>query len=517
MISAYTLEQSGKWRPAWIAGILFLTILPALLLVWAAMGSDEASASLSLTFGREIVRSLAIGAAVALISVLVGWPTGVLAGLYDFPGRMPLLGTLAVPLLIPSFLWAIGLSMLRIHLGLPRDSILSGATGTVIAFSALALPLVVYTALVATRGLSQGQADSATLAGGDRTLVWHAAKATLSPSLLIGALAGILTLADPGPGQILGFSGAASEILVSFSALYDFPLAAKQALSLAVVALAPIVPIATWIAPKIVSELIARDVRPARLQKRPWASFAIPLLLGGISTFVIVLPLIGFIQPLFREFPIARAWEEVSRTFRNTLLYAAIAGGIATVLGLLLAIAVGRFALLRKVTITGLLLILCLPPSLGALGIVQVATAAPALMDILLRSRFTVGLLLAFRFLPIAAFLAFRAIGQSSSTWTAAAAIHGVSLWQYLKQVLIPWTLPTSMISFLLIALLATAEINIVLLLRPPGEDSLPISIFTVMANAPEALVSALCLLYITGAMALLSLGWLLVKRRSTE
>lgn len=515
MISAYVLERPGKWRGVGIVAVLLLAILPTFPLFWQIVTPSEATTPLTVSFGVDLWRSLKLAGLVTLISVLIGWPTGVFAALYDFPTRRILVGVLAVPLLIPSFLWAIGLSTLRIYLGLGSDSILSGLSGSVIAFSALAIPLVVYASLISVRGLSQGQIESAYLAGGDRVLFHYAARSAFSLSLATGCLAGILTLSDPGPGQILGFPGVAAEILVSFSALYDFTLAAKQSLALGLVVLVPIIPLAAWIAPRIASELMARDVRPGKLQCRPWAAFLGPIALLAIIAIILVLPLLGFIQPLFREIPLARAFQEVTRTIGNTLFYALTAGLIATILAFILALAVGRSRVLRQLSLGALLVFLCLPPSLSALGMVQTAGDAPVSLDFLLRSRFTVAVLLALRFLPVAAFLAFRGIGLSSPTWTAAAAIHGVSLSRYLWRVLIPWCVPIALLSSLLVALLATAELNIVLLTRPPGEDSLPVAIFTVMANAPEALVSVLCLLYVAGAAGVLIIAWSLAKRES--
>ena len=40
------------------------------------------------------------------------------------------------------------------------------------------------------------------------------------------------------------------------------------------------------------------------------------------------------------------------------------------------------------------------------------------------------------------------------------------------------------------------AALRGVLLLHPPGRGTLPLAIFTIMANAPEALVAMLCLFY---------------------
>jgi ABC-type spermidine/putrescine transport system permease subunit II len=73
---------------------------------------------------------------------------------------------------------------------------------------------------------------------------------------------------------------------------------------------------------------------------------------------------------------------------------------------------------------------------------------------------------------------------------------------------MLPLLLPAGAVAALLVALLATADVSTVLLLHPPGESSLPLSIFTVMANAPEALVAALCLVYVVVAAGLLAAMW---------
>ena len=69
------------------------------------------------------------------------------------------------------------------------------------------------------------------------------------------------------------------------------------------------------------------------------------------------------------------------------------------------------------------------------------------------------------------------------------------------------------LLAALLVALLASADVTTVLLLHPPGEASLPLAIFTVMANAPGQLVAALCLTYVgLAGVALLGL-WSLAPR----
>jgi len=124
-----------------------------------------------------------------------------------------------------------------------------------------------------------------------------------------------------------------------------------------------------------------------------------------------------------------------------------------------------------------------------------------------------VAVVLALRLSPVATVIAMRRAGSFAPSWAWAAAVHSVPLAVYLRRVVGPLLLPAAALGALLTALLATADVGTVLLLQPPGEASLPVTIFTVMANAPEALVASLCLLYIAGAVTLLMVAWLLVGR----
>ena len=212
MISPAVLEQPGRWRTVGIAVGVALAIAPAVTLLWPAFlaGAPESTDALGSNFGIALLRSLLVTAGAAGVSFVVGLPTGVFAGLYEFPARRLLLGALAIPLLVPSFLWAIGLSMLRIRLGLSPSSVFSGATGCMLAFSSVGLPLVVYASFVATRTLSKGQVDAMRLAGGERALVRYASRSALGVAALAALFAGVVVLSDPGPGQILGYPGVAS-------------------------------------------------------------------------------------------------------------------------------------------------------------------------------------------------------------------------------------------------------------------------------------------------------------------
>jgi iron(III) transport system permease protein len=259
--------------------------------------------------------------------------------------------------------------------------------------------------------------------------------------------------------------------------------------------------------------MLARQARGLRrIRHGVAATAALGLTLAFLLS--IILPLVGLLLPLLgggNNFP--RARQHAERTAIDTLLYAAGAGGVAAVLGLLLAFCVGREQRLLAASLGLCLLLFALPPALPALGIVQLAAAAPAWTDPLLRSRLTVCLALALRFFPVAALLALRAWGSMPPSWVLAAAVHGVPLNRFQRRVVLPHLLPASGVALLLVALLSLADVGTVLLVHPPGHQSFPLAIFTVMANAPEALVASLCLLYLATAAGLLVLFWTVAQR----
>lgn len=515
MITADVLEKPGSWRSKVIVLVFTLTIAPILPL-FSTILTESGSlipSSLGSGFGLAIFHSFTVGIAVAVISIFLGVPCGVLAGLYNFFARNIFLSLIALPLLVPSFLWAIGLSQLRIHLGFPTESILSGWSGTVFAFSPSAIALVFYATLLSTRQLSKSQVEAVKLVGGELLIFYYAFRAALPLGALTGALAGVLTLSDPGPGQILGFAGVPYEILTSFSALYDFNLAAKQCLTLTAAVFIVATPLSISIAPHLVESMMGRSLQTMSLAKNKIAGPLTFLVLLLFFLTLILPPIIGLLDPLLKSFPADKVYQELQRTMGPTFSYAIIAGVIATFLGFCLAIAIGREKKLRRYGVIGLFIVLSLPPTMNALGFLQLGSLAPQWLDPVFRSQLTVGIALALRYVPITAVLAIRTWGTISPSMALAASLHGVSALQYFAKILLPIFFPSIILSIMIVGILATAEVGTVLLLRPPGADSLPVQIYTIMANAPESLVSGLCFLYIAGASFLMILGWLFISK----
>ena len=504
--------MTGSWRHRTLRWGLLLLILalaaaPSLPLACRAVLTPSAQPVWTAAFSKTLFTGLMLGAGVALVSLSLGLPLGLLTALYRFPARRGLGLIQALPLLFPSFLPAIGWSNLTAQGWLPAAISQSGFAETVLVLGFQSLPLPLFATWAACRNLTASQIEVARLHGGEKTVLLLAGRACAAAAILTALLAGILSLSDPGAPLIFGCRSAAVEITTTFSALFDFELAARQCLTLAMLVLLLASPILALGVRSLASAVLAKQTRPAT--PYPQRGMATVACVGLILTTVVGLglPLVGLCLPAITNPMPLRAWQTAAMTVGPTLAYCGGAAVIAVVLGAVVATLTRTDENARLVVVGSLLLLITLPPSLGALGVTYLAAAAPPSLDVLLRSDFTVASALGLRFLPIAAVTLMRSLGSLSPSWFDAARLHGVPASMFFRRVTLPLMLPGLAVALLVVAVLSAADISTTLLLQPPGKQSLPVAIFTIMANSPEGLVASICLAYILGVVALMFCG----------
>ncbi len=525
MSSMTRSDGSPVYRWAFVGAILCLALAPVLQPAAMTVGQLSDHPLWTDSFQKSMRSTLTIGAGVACMSLLIGLPFGLLAALYRFPGRKVLILFQALPLLLPSFLLSIGWSNLSGGMNsswlswLPWDSGTINVTRCVFVLGLQAIPLPFFATWAACQNITASQIDAVRLHGGERSVLHLTARACAPVAILAAMIGGIISLSDTGAPLIFGCRSAAVEILTSFSALFDYGLAGRQCLALAGFALLLTAPVLMAGLPILASAILARQTRPF-IPVRPVAfQWAIPTGLLAILAVGIALPTLGLCLPAVQNPMIARAWQKVSDTSFATMFFTGGAGLVAVVLATCLALAAKDNARTRMTILAVLLALLAVPPSMAAIGLSRMATLAPPQFDWLLRSQLTVPIMLGLRFLPVATIVMMRATGSLSPSWTEAARLHGVSVVRQLTRIALPNLRSSLIASLLLVAFLAAADITTTHLLQPPGWQTLPVAIFTVMANSPEGLVASLCLFYLSAVVLLLLLSALLpaVRLRRTS
>lgn len=500
------LGRPGTWL---VLAALVLLWLPVLG-VW--LGSQTATGSSLLTWLSDppylgaLRRSLVLLGWLVGIGMVVGWPTGVWLGLHRFRGRRLFVGSLCLPLLLPPFLVSIALSFLRPWLPYAWQDVVDGLPGCVLTGCQLVLPMSMASAMWVASQLTEGERAAALFAGGPRTLFVYTSRRASMAVLAATTLAALRVLSDPGPSQIMGYHGVASEVMIAFAARYDPIQAGQKALTFSLLLVPLLIPM-VWILATNLSEGLARQDSGSSSPPPPRGTSRTtgPTALAALIVFLLLAPIVaGLARPLLVPAisgVLAQAVRTLSESSGITLFHAVVAGLTATVVGWTLAGWAGRSRIQRALVLASALLLLSLPTSLHALGVLWITHDLPAALDPIVRGRWRVGFTLGLALSPIPTLACLWARSCLSPRQEEQAALHRVGSVRFSWRVLVPQLLPAVVAAALAVSILAVAEVSSTLLLQSPGETTFPGRLFSMMDNASERLVASLATVYLGAAL----------------
>lgn len=484
------------WLP--VLGVWFgsRNLTGASLLPWLSDAAYLGALRRSLTLLTWLVGS----------GMVIGWPAGVWLGLHRFGGRQLFLGSLCLPLLLPPFLVSIALSFLRPWLPYAWQDIVDGLPGCILTGCQLVLPMAIASAMWVASQVTDGERAAALFAGGPWTLFRYTCRRASMPVLAATTLAALRVLSDPGPSQIMGYHGVASEVMIAFASRYDPVQAGQKALTFSLLLVPLLIPM-VWILASNLNNGLARQESGSSSASSRYA----PTHAKGCSTLATFLALLLF-APVFAGLArpllvptisgvLAQALRTLSESAGITLFHAAVAGTTAAGVGWVLASWAGRSRIHRSIVLSSALLLLSLPTSLHALGILSITHELPAFLDPILRSRWRVGCTLGLALSPIPTVACLWARAGLSPRQEEQAALHRIGSVRFASRVLVPQVLPAVLASALAVAILAVAEVSSTLLLQPPGETTFPGRLFSMMDNASERLVASLAAVYLGAAL----------------
>ncbi len=500
-LSVLVLERPGRWRLAGLSFVIAVSLLPTLPLI-LAIRENAPWATLNVPgFLPLLIKSLAISFSGAAAALVLGLCKGVFFSLYEYRAKRLFLFLFIIPIMVPPLLWSVSFNNLSFYFRL----ISMHKTVCLVFITAMVtLPLVAASTVSACQTLTSSQCEAVRLTAGETRLFWLCLRFAFPPAAVAACLGAFGMLASPGPAMGLGLKTAISEILVSFSALYDMKLASAQCvmLSASTLALASFVLLVSGKRPMELLASSSKRLQPSFQGKMSTLAFVFSLL---CSVLLVLIPCGALLFPAFTLPDVSLLARTLSRTLPYSLLYSAGSALVALFLGFALAFFMGRFNLTRTIGMSAMLVIFSLPPSLTALGFVYSAAQAPPWLDFIFRSPISVCMAQGFRLFPVPALLAARYFASLPPSWAYAAEIQDISLKRFSFKVLSPLACKTLLTGFLLVFLLSGADVATVLLIHPPGGQNLPLAIFTIMANAPRGQVAQLCSLYLALATIFLA------------
>jgi iron(III) transport system permease protein len=106
------------------------------------------------------------------------------------------------------------------------------------------------------------------------------------------------------------------------------------------------------------------------------------------------------------------------------------------------------------------------------------------------------------RFLPVAALAVAASTRYVPVSHEEAAAVSGAGWLRTMIRIVLPQVRPGLLTAWVITFVLAFGELGVSILVAPPGESTLPIRIYTIIANTPSSHVAALALLQTTVILA---------------
>lgn len=450
-------------------------------------------------------RSLAIALSATLVALGIGLPVATILAARDLPFRRLFYFLVLIPVMIPSYVMASA----WIHLLSPAgfvNRVLAGIFGpsaklTVFSTAGCAWCLSIsffpVIAIIVATGLSQIDSnlqDIARLSTNRWGVFQHSTLPQIFPHLLAStSLVMIFILAQYGVPSLLGVNTYPVEIFAQFSAFYDDTAAVATALPLIVLVVFLI----------LLQQRIMRNYDYVRIT--PSSETMNPIRLNKLrnyaAAFLIILFIVIIVLPFSSVLAYAQGFAKILSTLRSfsdsiviTSLLALSAAFIATAI----AFPIGQHLAHSHGRLTRTLDIICwlpiaIPGTIIGLGLIGLATGTAVLQS----DSFGILLILAY----IGMFSAFSirifeaAYRRADPNIAEAAAIDCRRWYQRLLYIDIPIHSRAIAASLIVVFVLAVGELNATVLLIPPGNATLGVSIDNLLHYGANATASALCLI----------------------
>jgi iron(III) transport system permease protein len=502
----------------WLIGWPIVHLLEAALQEKGLMEAFSKVATVS--FSVTTLRTAALAFAVAFCStgfgVLVGW----LLTFHSPPFRGFLNFGLIAPLVLPHYVLGIAWTYLM-------GSWIYGFAGCVFVLSACWFPLA---ALLSRRSFQETDTEAraaAMIEGADAwRLFWRIDLPLVAPVLTSSfVLVFIFTLIEFGIPSLFIVQVSSFEIYTQYSAFFD-PTAATFAG-------APILLVA------LVAMVVERFVRrgePIRIlgedTERRFVS-AHRTFLGWTGFCLAVIPVLLPLAVVFRQAisdgdlsGIPVAWDLVRAAVFPSVWISILSALLLMGVGGIIALCMDRRLFIRggvRTRILGeaiLMALLAIPPALWSLALLR-EWNRPNFLSLLIAD--SAGILLIGylgRFLPVCYRIIRDALDSIPTEILESAWLDGASPVQVAKTIIVPLTKKALLMAGCIGLVLSFGELEVTLFCAPPGVATVPMRLYTVMANGPTNVVAGI-IVFIVGiallpiaAILLLSGAHRIAKRR---
>lgn len=498
--------QSSRTAVLGIAYAVFgvCSVLPvAYLLTVSLTGMDAAYSAVRLDARQRglLYNTALLGTGTALLATAIGVPLGIALARVPLP-RKPLVRlALAAPVALPPYV--VGLAWVSLGSSRGLVAVLTGRDllsewtyslpAAVMVLSLVFYPLSMLATEAAMRRIDGRLEEAALIVAPPRRVLGRITLPLAAPSIFAAALViFVLAVSEFGVPGLLRVRVYTTEVFTAFAALYDFTRAVLLAVPLLVLCVVVAAMAAALLGDRLVSTRRGTGTRPALFAawRGPASTVALTVIFMALA-----LPLAILVREAARAPSVRAVLAGSGEAIANSLVLSAIGAtavvAVAAWLGHARARARGRFG---HVADALFIVAFAVPSTIVGVGLIGLWNRPGPLGAMYgTDAMFLLGYL--GRFVPVAALILAASTRAVPVSHEEAAAVGGAGWLRTLWRIVLPQIRLGVGAAWVIVFILAFGELGVSILVAPPGEETLPIRIYTIIANAPPSHVATLALL----------------------
>ena len=450
---------------------------------------------------RLLYNTALLGVGTALLATAIGVPLGVALARVPLRRKTAIRLAASVPILLPPFIVALAWMYLGGSGGflatvVGRDLFSEWTYSLPAAIFVLSLvfyPLSMLATEVAMRRIDSRLEEAAVIVAPPGRVLWRITLPLVAPTVLAAALiVFVLAISEFGVPGLLRVRVYTTEVFTAFAALYDFGRAMVLAVPLLMLCGAVAAAAAVLLGDRLITG--RRSVGTSLVVFERWrrpAEAAIVLVVAA----AVALPLVI----LGREALAARSLSEMVAGSGGAIVRSVLLSAIGATLIVALAVSLGYAQAragraLRLAAQILLVVLFAVPSTIVGVSLIGLWNR-PGPLGALYGT--DVMFLLAYlaRFVPVAALILAAAAQTIPVSQEEAAAVNGAGWFRTMRGIVLPQMRVGIAAAWFVAFVLAFGELGVSVLVAPPGEATLPIRVYTIIANTPASQVAALALL----------------------
>ena len=452
--------------------------------------------------------SLGLASATTFITVLLGLPLGTVFARTDLPLKKLFTVLFVIPLVIPSYILAVAwfyflgrdgilAKLLGANVGVITSRFLFGFWGALFVIVSTLLPIVIILTITYLRMVNPRLEEAGKLSAGWPVVLRRISIPIVMPGVFLAGLSVfILTLGEFGVPFFLRFEVFPIESFIQFSAFYNFNAATAAAVPLGLITLIVLIIERIFLRKKTFQ---FRTMGPEKTRimvplgkKKPFFFIAVSVL-----AFIFVIIPIGVL--MIKSFSFSAYHEALVRCLDSifrSLLYASIGATSLVIFGFFLGYLLERKALRLSFAADSLAIFLfALPGTVIGIGLVSLWNTQAT--NFIYASAVIILFGYVAQYTALSERIMAATFSQIPHSMEEAAQIAGAGWFRRLFGVLLPQAKYGMVAAWLVGFIFCLKDLGITMIVYPPAHDTLPVHIFTLMANSPEQVIAALCVIMV--------------------